>query len=63
MGLCVAAVSTGVRLGTGKMQLEAIVFSSFAAVALGIVGGWFGHNLFPPISRMIRGKGMGPASA
>jgi hypothetical protein len=63
MGLCVAAVSAGVRLGMGNTQLEAIVFSSFAAVALGIVGGWFGHHLFPPITRMLRGKGMGPASA
>jgi hypothetical protein len=63
VGLCVGAVSTGLRLGMGKTQLEAIIFSSFAAVALGIVGGWFGHHLFPPITRMLRGKGMGPASA
>jgi hypothetical protein len=63
VGLGAAAISTGIRMGMSKMQLEALMFSAFASVALGVVGGWFGHQLFPPIMRMARAKGMGPASA
>jgi hypothetical protein len=62
VGLGVVAISTGIRMGMNKLQIESVFYSAFAAVALGIVGGWFGHHLFPPILRMGRSKGMGPAS-
>jgi hypothetical protein len=63
VGLGVAAISTGVRMGWSNLRLETILFPAFASVSLGLVGGWFGHQLFPPITRTARTKGMGPASA
>jgi hypothetical protein len=62
VGLGVAVVSAGIRMGAANMQVEPIVFSTFAALALGLVGGWFGHQLFPPIMRLARPRGIGPAS-
>jgi hypothetical protein len=62
VGLGAAAVTAGIRMGMSKVQLEALMFSAFASVALGLVGGWFGHQLFPPLMRMAKVRGMGPAS-
>jgi hypothetical protein len=62
VGLGVGAVSLGIRLGTASMPLEPALLSAVAAVTLGLVGGWFGAQLFPPILRVARPKGLGPAS-
>jgi hypothetical protein len=61
VGLCAGAIYTGIRLGTSQVALQPLVFSVFAAIALGIVGGWFGGQLFPPIYGTTRGKHLGPA--
>ena len=63
VGLCVAAISWGTRLNGANFHVESVILASFAAVALGLAGGWFGGQLFPPVLRAARQKGMGPASA
>jgi hypothetical protein len=62
-GLCVAAISWGARLNGADFQFESVMLAGVAAVSLGLVGGWFGGQLLPPVARVARQKGMGPASA
>jgi hypothetical protein len=62
VGLGVAAISAGIRMGTPQFQLEPTILSGFAAVALGLVGGWFGRQLFPPMFGAPRPKHLGSIS-
>lgn len=49
VGLSVSAVTAGIRLANSHFQLEPVLLSSFAAIALGVAGGWFGGQLFPRV--------------
>jgi hypothetical protein len=62
-GLGVAALSMGIHMGKDKMELESALLAACAPVALGLVGGKFGADLFPPVERAARPKGLGPMSA
>jgi hypothetical protein len=62
VGLSVAAVTAGIRLGTDVFQLEPVLLSASAAVSLGLVGGWFGGALFPALPARAKASTLGPAS-
>jgi hypothetical protein len=42
--------------------LEFAIFTLIGAVSLSLVGGWFGGQLFPPVVKVPRAQGIGPAS-
>jgi hypothetical protein len=48
--------------GSRGPTLQIIGLTMVYAVSLGLVGGWFGGQLFPPVSPFKRLRGMGPAS-
>lgn len=60
-GLCVgfgaSAIVLGVQISDPKFVLEAGVFTMGGIILLGLVGGWFGGQLFPPIDSSKRKRG------
>jgi hypothetical protein len=52
-GLCVglgaSVLFIGFHLANPKVNLETVVFTIVSMVGLGVVGGWFGGQLFPPL--------------
>lgn len=63
VGLAVSAVLLGFRLGIQHAALHDLVLTVACALALGLVGAWFGGNLFPPLLKGPRPKGLGPEAA
>src|SRR5581483_6070454 len=61
VGLAASAVMVGIHLGASHVALPQLTLSVVCAVALGLVGGWFGSQLLPPIGAP-RPRGFGPAS-
>ncbi|HJT78532.1 MAG TPA: hypothetical protein VJ739_15110, partial [Gemmataceae bacterium] len=66
-GLCVgigtATVLLGLRLGAKTVQADALVLTLLTALTLGLVGGWFGCQLFPPLAKYVRRRGVGAEPA
>jgi hypothetical protein len=54
------AVSAALFLRTPNLKIAGLTMVS--SLSLSIAGGWFGSQLFPPVTRFQRHKGMGPAS-
>jgi hypothetical protein len=63
VGLVTAVVLLGLRLGARHVHLDDLALSVVAAVFLGVVGGWFGHQLFPPVLAGAGRKRLDAASA
>jgi hypothetical protein len=59
VGLGVASVLVGVRLGDGRVNYDALLLTAGMALAFGLCGGWFGCTLFPPV--VARPRSVGPA--
>jgi hypothetical protein len=59
VGLGVAAVLVGVRLGYANANFDSLLLTAGMALAFGLGGGWFGGTLFPPV--VARPKRLGPA--
>lgn len=59
-GLCVgvggAVLYIGFQLANPNIQLETTVFAVMCMLGLGLAGGWFGGQLFPPVGRRRRGR-------
>jgi hypothetical protein len=57
-GLCVgiggAVLYAGFQIENPTFQLETAVFTVSCMLGLGMVGGWFGGHLFPPVSHARR---------
>lgn len=57
-GLCVGIASSlifiGVQLGNPKANFDAVLLMLISMVGFGLVGGWFGGQLFPPIVRTVK---------
>jgi hypothetical protein len=49
VGLGVASVLVGVRLGVPQVHFDSLLLTGGMAVAFGLSGGWFGGTLFPPV--------------
>ncbi len=66
-GLCVgcgtAILLLGLRLGERTVHADALALALLTALVLGLVGGWFGCQLFPPLARYARRRGLGPEPA
>ncbi|HEY7330161.1 MAG TPA: hypothetical protein VH592_21165 [Gemmataceae bacterium] len=65
-GLCVGVASTviliGIEINYVERWLQMAGYTALAAFSLSLVGGWFGSQLFPPIFRRPRRRGVGAAS-
>jgi len=66
-GLCVglgaAVILIGLRLGSKDGSIDELLLIASSALALGMVGSWFGGQLFPPVPAFARRRNLGPASA
>lgn len=62
VGLGASALFAGIRLGSNQAHVQALLLAVVAAVSLGVVGGWFGGQLFPRVLSNAGGKRYGPAS-
>lgn len=64
-GLCVGLASTVILIGIEMNFIERWLplagLTAVAAVTLSLAGGWFGSQLFPPILRRRRQRGLGDA--
>jgi len=60
-GLCVgigaSMIVVGIQAGGPRFSLESAVFNVSGIVAISLVGGWFGSQLFPPLSGRKRRRG------
>jgi hypothetical protein len=56
VGIGGAALYLGFEMANPKNQLETLVFTVICMVAVGLFGGWFGGQLFPPLGRASRGR-------
>jgi len=65
-GLCVgAAVSIalmGLQIAANRVTPEVAVLTAASAFCLGLIGGWFGGQTFPPLMPSRRQRGLGPAT-
>jgi hypothetical protein len=65
-GLAVAvgssAILIGIQLNQPRHRLELALLNLISCFSLSILGGWFGSQLFPPILRLRRRRGLGPAA-
>jgi hypothetical protein len=65
-GLCVGLASTviliGIEMNYIECWLQMAAYTALAAFSLSLAGGWFGSQLFPPIIRKRRQRGLGDAS-
>ena len=66
-GLFAALGASALLIGTqapyAKQPVEVAVFTLVSAFGLTTAGGWFGSQLFPPVIKYKRKKGLGPAEA
>jgi hypothetical protein len=66
-GLCVgsgtAILLLGLRLGERTVHGDGLAMALMSALVLGLVGGWFGGQLFPPVLPHVRRRGLGPEPA
>jgi hypothetical protein len=65
-GLCVGLAATVVLIGVEihfvERWIQAAALTIVAAVCLSAVGGWFGSQLFPPLVKSCRERGLGRLS-
>jgi hypothetical protein len=61
-GLCVgigaSMIVVGIHAGGPKFTLESTIFNVSGIIAIALVGGWFGSQLFPPLSGRKRRRGL-----
>jgi hypothetical protein len=58
-----SALLIGIQAPYAKQPVEVAVFTLISAFSLSTAGGWFGSQLFPPVIKFKRKKGLGPAAA
>jgi hypothetical protein len=61
VGLAASIVLVGLRVVKTNAGPAALLLGCVSPLALGIIGGWFGGTLFPPVAR--RPRGLGPEGA
>lgn len=63
-GLCASlgasVIVLGIQIGTPKFTLETAIFTLSGIITIALVGGWFGGQLFPPISADKRRRRFSP---
>ena len=65
-GLCVGLATTviliGIEINYVERWLQAGALTAVGSLCLSAVGGWFGSQLFPPILKVRRDRGLSRAS-
>ncbi len=65
-GLAVAvgssAILIGIQLNQPNHRLELALLNLVSCFSLALAGGWFGSQLFPPVLKLRRRRGLGPAA-
>jgi len=54
VGVAVAAVLLGFRLGIRHISAHELILTGTSSLALGLAGAWFGGSLFPPLAPAVR---------
>ncbi len=62
VGICVSMVQIGIFFSSDAVPMEKGILTVAAALALGLVGGWFGGQMFPPYSTRNVTRSYGPAA-
>jgi hypothetical protein len=62
VGLLVGVIQLGIFFGTGAGTLESSILTVTVALALGLLGGWFGGQMFPPYVPKPATRTSGPAA-
>ncbi len=60
VGVAAAAMLVGIRLSGRTVAIDDVAVTTFSAIALGVLGGWFGSQLFPPVISAVRRRDTGP---
>jgi hypothetical protein len=63
VGIATSMVLVGLRLGTSHCPWLNLGHAVFSALIFGLVGGWFGGSLFPPLISIPKKRGLGPEAA
>jgi hypothetical protein len=58
VGLAAGVILAGIRLSSAIPSFDSIVYTATTTIAVALLGGWFGGQLFPPL---LRRKRLGPA--
>jgi hypothetical protein len=56
VGIGASSILLGLGIAKGTLEPNLLIFTVTCAVALGLVGGWFGGQLFPPLYSSLRRK-------
>jgi len=62
VGFCTAVVLIGIEMNYVERWLQVGALTAVCCFCLSVVGGWFGSQLFPPIIRVRRKRGLDSAS-
>jgi hypothetical protein len=63
VGLVVSTVLVGIGLALQNASPHDLVLTIASALILGLVGGWFGGSILPPLTNGPRPRGLGPEAA
>jgi hypothetical protein len=63
VGLGVGSVFLGISLNSKLESIDQVILTFCGSIALGLIGGWFGGQLFPPCVGSAKPKHMGPEAA
>jgi hypothetical protein len=63
VGIAVAAVVLGFRLGMRHFSVDELILTGASSLALGLAGAWFGGSLFPPLVQGAPRKKLGVEAA
>ncbi len=61
VGLATTVILLGIEMNYVQRWLQAGVLTAVCCFCLSVAGGWFGSQLFPPIIKARRGRGIGRA--
>jgi hypothetical protein len=62
VGLATTVILIGIEMNYVERWLQVAALTAASAFCLSVVGGWFGSQLFPPIVKSRRDRGLGRAS-
>jgi len=58
VGLAACAIVLGLQISDPRFILESVISTLSGIVGLALVGGWFGGQLFPPVTGRKRKRGL-----
>jgi hypothetical protein len=58
VGICASMIVLGIEISGPTFTIESGIFTTSGIVTVAVVGGWFGSQLFPPLSSRRRRRGV-----